>query len=369
MLRLLRAVLDAGADRVGLADTVGYADPLQVRELFERSCAIAGDKLACGHFHDTRGLGIANVFAALAGGHRAASTPAWPASAAARTRPARAATSPPKTSRTCSPAWASTTGLDFDALIALRAQDRAMAGRRDAARHAVARRPAEDDAGGVTALHAVQRDPGEPQPHAGNAPQPLEGLRVVEFTHMVMGPTCGMVLADLGAEVIKVEPVDGEGTRRLLGAGAGFFPMFNRNKKSIGIDLQAGRKAPRSRGSLAASADVVVENFKPGALDKFGLDYASLSQRNDAPDLRQPQGLPARPVRAPHRARRGRADDGRPRLHDRPPGRPAARRHQRQRHHGRAVRRHRRAGRADPAAASPARGWKCSRRCSRTTCS
>ena len=72
-------------------------------------------------------------------------------------------------------------------------------------------------------------------------PQPLSGLRVVEFTHMVMGPTCGMVLADMGAEVIKVEPIEGEGTRRLLGAGAGFFPMFNRNKKSIGIDLrQAG---------------------------------------------------------------------------------------------------------------------------------
>ena len=69
-------------------------------------------------------------------------------------------------------------------------------------------------------------------------PQPLKGLRVVEFTHMVMGPTCAMVLADMGAEVIKVEPIDGEGTRRLLGAGAGFFPMFNRNKKSIGIDLK-----------------------------------------------------------------------------------------------------------------------------------
>lgn len=64
VLRLLRAVLDAGVDRVGLADTVGYADPKAVRELFERSFAIAGDRLACGHFHDTRGLGMANVFAA-----------------------------------------------------------------------------------------------------------------------------------------------------------------------------------------------------------------------------------------------------------------------------------------------------------------
>lgn len=113
-----------------------------------------------------------------------------------------------------------------------------------------------------------------------NAPQPLQGLRVVEFTHMVMGPTCGMVLADLGAEVIKVEPIDGEGTRRLLGAGAGFFPMFNRNKKSIAIDLKQPEGAAVAR-RLAASADVVAENFKPGALKKFGLDYASLSALNE----------------------------------------------------------------------------------------
>jgi crotonobetainyl-CoA:carnitine CoA-transferase CaiB-like acyl-CoA transferase len=79
------------------------------------------------------------------------------------------------------------------------------------------------------------------------APQPLKGLRVIEFTHMVMGPTCGMVLADLGAEVIKIEPIDGDRTRRLLGAGSGFFPMFNRNKKSIGIDLHQPEGAELAR--------------------------------------------------------------------------------------------------------------------------
>ncbi len=113
-----------------------------------------------------------------------------------------------------------------------------------------------------------------------SAPQPLKGLRVVEFTHMVMGPTCGMVLADLGAEVIKVEPIDGEGTRRLLGAGTGFFPLFNRNKLSIGIDLRQPEGAAAAR-RLALSADVVAENFKPGALVKFGLDAASLRAEND----------------------------------------------------------------------------------------
>ena len=108
---------------------------------------------------------------------------------------------------------------------------------------------------------------------------PLTGLRVVEFTHMVMGPTCGMVLADMGAEVIKVEPIEGDRTRHLLGAGTGFFPMFNRNKKSIAIDLHQSAGAALAR-QLAATADVVIENFKPGTMSKYGLDYAALSKVN-----------------------------------------------------------------------------------------
>jgi crotonobetainyl-CoA:carnitine CoA-transferase CaiB-like acyl-CoA transferase len=88
-----------------------------------------------------------------------------------------------------------------------------------------------------------------------------------------------MVLADLGAEVIKVEPIDGDRTRTLLGAGAGFFPMFNRNKKSIQIDLHQSAGAAVAR-RLAASADVVAENFKPGTMVKYGLDHATLSQTN-----------------------------------------------------------------------------------------
>jgi crotonobetainyl-CoA:carnitine CoA-transferase CaiB-like acyl-CoA transferase len=116
-------------------------------------------------------------------------------------------------------------------------------------------------------------------PETAKVPQPLEGLRVVEFTHMVMGPTCGMVLADMGAEVIKVEPVDGDRTRTLLGAGAGFFTMFNRNKKSIALDLHSPEGAEIAR-KLCATADVVAENFKPGTMAKYGLDYASISANN-----------------------------------------------------------------------------------------
>ncbi len=108
---------------------------------------------------------------------------------------------------------------------------------------------------------------------------PYAGIRVVEFTHMVMGPTCGMVLADLGAEVIKVEPTGGDSTRKLLGSGAGFFPMFNRNKKSIALDLHSSQGMEAAL-KLVASADVVSENFKPGTMRKLGLDYASLKRLN-----------------------------------------------------------------------------------------
>ena len=108
---------------------------------------------------------------------------------------------------------------------------------------------------------------------------PLHGIRVVEFTHMVMGPTCGLVLADLGAEVIKVEPIQGDSTRRLLGSGAGFFAAFNRNKQSLAVDMDdaRGREVVLR---LLAQADVFSENFKAGALDKWGLSYAALSALN-----------------------------------------------------------------------------------------
>jgi crotonobetainyl-CoA:carnitine CoA-transferase CaiB-like acyl-CoA transferase len=106
---------------------------------------------------------------------------------------------------------------------------------------------------------------------------PLEGVRVIEFCHVVMGPTCGLILADLGAEVIKVEPLDGDHTRKLVASGAGFFPTYNRNKKSIAIDLKSaqGREAVLK---LIASADVVTENFRLGAMDKLGFGYAALSR-------------------------------------------------------------------------------------------
>ena len=109
---------------------------------------------------------------------------------------------------------------------------------------------------------------------------PLAGLNVVEFTHMVMGPTAGMVLADLGASVVKVEPApNGDTTRRLTGSGVGFYAAFGRGRRSLAVDL----KAPEGMAlvkRLLARADVVVENFRPGAMEKLGLGYAELSATN-----------------------------------------------------------------------------------------
>ena len=108
---------------------------------------------------------------------------------------------------------------------------------------------------------------------------PLHGIKVVEFTHMVMGPAVGAILVELGAEVVRIEPIGGDSTRNLLGSGAGYFPMYNRNKKSICLDLKSVEGLEIAR-RLCDSADVVVENFRTGAMDKLGLGYEALAARN-----------------------------------------------------------------------------------------
>jgi crotonobetainyl-CoA:carnitine CoA-transferase CaiB-like acyl-CoA transferase len=109
------------------------------------------------------------------------------------------------------------------------------------------------------------------------APLPLAGIRVLEFCHTIMGPSCGLVLADLGADVVKFEPApEGDKTRRLAGFAAGFFPYFNRNKRSLAVDVKAAKgRALVLR--LAGSADVLVENFAPGTMDRLGLGYDALA--------------------------------------------------------------------------------------------
>jgi crotonobetainyl-CoA:carnitine CoA-transferase CaiB-like acyl-CoA transferase len=108
---------------------------------------------------------------------------------------------------------------------------------------------------------------------------PLQGIRVVELTHTILGPSCGMILADLGAEVIKVEPVDGDRTRKLRGFGGGFFGYFNRNKKSLALDADAA-EGRAVLVKLLQSADVLVENFAPGSMSKRGLGPEHLAEIN-----------------------------------------------------------------------------------------
>ena len=109
---------------------------------------------------------------------------------------------------------------------------------------------------------------------------PLSGIRVLEMGHTVMGPTCGLVLADMGAEVIKIERAPrGDDTRRLIGFGQGFFIYFNRNKKSLVVDLKREKGAALVK-RLAGASDVFIENFGPGAVDRLGLGYGDLSGVN-----------------------------------------------------------------------------------------
>lgn len=110
----------------------------------------------------------------------------------------------------------------------------------------------------------------------------LKKIRVIEFSHMVMGPSAGMILADLGADVVKIEPISGDKTRGLPGSGAGYFAMFNRNKKSVCLDI----KSPEGReiiASLLKDADVMIENFRSGALDRLGFGYEDVKALN--PDI------------------------------------------------------------------------------------
>src|SRR3954469_20711791 len=108
---------------------------------------------------------------------------------------------------------------------------------------------------------------------------PLSGLRILELGHTVMGPSCSMVLADLGADVIKVEPPEGDRTRANVGFGSALFPVFNRNKRSLCIDLksEAGKAVFHQ---VVATADALLENFAPGAMDRLGLGYEALSKKH-----------------------------------------------------------------------------------------
>ena len=278
VLWLATQCAEAGADEVGLSDTVGYANPAQVRRLFRRLRAALGDKAGAAHMHNTRGLGLANCLAAYEEGVRTFDA-SLGGLGGCPYAPGASGNVVTEDLVFMFEAMGVATGIDLERLIAAR-------------KPLMAGLPGEP-VYGMTPEAGLPKNWQQPQavrpapapsalPYTGThseAHLPYAGVRVVEFTHMVMGPTCGMLLGDLGAEVIKVEPIDGDNTRRLLGSGAGFFPTFNRNKKSIALDLKqpAGVEAALR---LIATADIVSENFKPGTMQKLGLDYATLKKLN-----------------------------------------------------------------------------------------
>ena len=276
VLWLAAQCVAAGADEVGLSDTVGYANPAQVRRLFRRLRAEIGRHAGAAHMHNTRGLGLANCLAAFDEGVRTFDASLGGLGGCPHA-PGASGNVVTEDLVFMFEAMGLHTGIDLDKLIAARAP--LMAGL-----------PGEP-------LYGMTSEAGVPKGFVQGArmpatasgsikasdtpdtPLPYAGIRVVEFTHMVMGPTCGLLLGDLGAEVIKVEPPEGDNTRRLLGSGAGFFPTFNRNKKSIALDLKTPEGVEAAR-RLIATADIVSENFKPGTMKKLGLDYETLKTRH-----------------------------------------------------------------------------------------
>ena len=257
---------------MSLADTVGYADPHAVRTLFEQALRIAGDRFWCAHFHDTRGLALANIAAALDVG-----VARFDASLAGiggcPHAPGASGNVATEDAAYMLASMGMATGIDVPRLLALRARVAAwLAGE---TLHGTLWR-----AGLPKTFEREtpprRRDHRMDTANATSSALPLAGVRVIEFTHMVMGPTCGMILADLGAEVIKIEPPGGDKTRNLPGLGIGFFRTFNRNKKSVVLDLgtPAGHAAALE---LIGQCDVMLENFRPGMMTKLRLDYATLA--------------------------------------------------------------------------------------------
>ncbi|MBL7979259.1 MAG: CoA transferase [Bacteroidetes Order II. Incertae sedis bacterium] len=110
--------------------------------------------------------------------------------------------------------------------------------------------------------------------------KPLQGIQVLECTHAVMGPSAGLLLADMGAEVIHIEPLEGDATRRLKGFGTGYFTFFNRNKKSLALNLKS-EEGRQIFYDLAKKADIILENFGPGTMERLGLGYETLSAQNE----------------------------------------------------------------------------------------
>ncbi len=163
----------------------------------------------------------------------------------------------------------------------------------------------------TSGLVSVQRTEGPPQQmsqaESAARPAPLAGVLIADFSRVLAGPYCTMLLADLGADVIKVESPQGDDTRRWVppvtdDGVSTYYLAINRNKRSVALDLTDRADLAAAR-ELARRADVLVENFKPGGLAKFGLDYASVSRREPRHRLCLDQRIRRRRREGPARLR------------------------------------------------------------------
>jgi len=282
VLALARALINCGADETGLSDTTGYANPAQIRRLFRRLRQAIGSKLGAAHLHNTRGLGLANCLAAFEEGVRSFDS-SLAGLGGCPYAPGASGNVVTEDLVFMFESMGVSTGIDLDRLIAARVPLRA--GLPGEALYGMVAEAGLPKTFAPASRVASASPLGQAAPLASaiqceeQVELPLAGIRVLELSHMVMGPTCGLILADLGAEVIKLEPIEGDGTRSLLGSGAGFFPLFNRNKKSIAIDLKNDRGREIVDG-LLQTADVLIENFKQGSLDKFSLGPEQLRSKH-----------------------------------------------------------------------------------------
>ncbi len=272
VVALAAQLVEAGADTIGLADTLGYATPSQVRRVARAvRVEVGAARFGNLHLHDTLGTALANVLAALEEGVRGFDA-ALGGLGGCPFAPGSVGNVATEDLVHLLEAEGFDTGIDLAALIAARAVlAEGLPGERLHGRVAAAGIPPTWRRAASRAVPAAPKTA---------APLPLSGIRVVEFSHMVMGPSAGMVLADLGADVVKVEPAPGgDNTRRLTGPATGFFPAFNRNKRSLCVDMRrpAGLALVRR---LVAGADVVIENFRPGAMSKLGLGPEALCAAN-----------------------------------------------------------------------------------------
>ena len=292
VLELACALAACGADETGLSDTTGYANPTQIRRLFRRVRQAIGHKLGAAHLHNTRGLGLANCLAAYEEGVRTFDS-SQAGLGGCPYAPGASGNVVTEDLVFMFESMGVKTGIDLNRLIQAREilkrglpgeplygmlPDAGLPKTFVAAFTDLTPDRASDPVEDIALPSDPAQDIAVPSDDE-SAKLPLAGIRVLEFSHMVMGPTCGLVLADLGAEVIKLEPIEGDSTRHLLGSGAGFFPLFNRNKKSIAVNLkhEEGRAIVEK---LLGSVDVVIENFKQGTLDKFSLGAQQVRMRH-----------------------------------------------------------------------------------------